>query len=412
MHYLLYLSILAFVISCSSLEEETTHSFQIYEESGITVAETTGGPKFKGELFRYEKLYDLLEDERDASILWRPRTPSVNKDSNMFVPESGDDRIAAFDSQGKYIYDIGRSGEGPGEFRSISIQEISDDQIHVFDRINRRLNIFKMDGELIRVLSLPSLLTNQTWAYYPVNEDRFVGLMMSTTMFEDQEFNTASAVVFNAGGDSISSVSSPQIPGDKIAYKRQGTAIFFLPSVYGYYSIPHINYSSQHGIIMSTGHEPILHVFDVNGALLSRIIIDLPPQPITDSDRQLAFADMEHWEANNPMRSSKEIRNAIADAEFAETKPFWHTIHVDNYGYIWLTILTELHSDIDGVPEPERILLSPEGEYLGRTTCGWGAANIHCGLMPKLMLNDDTGEVTLSLYRLIPSTPEFTYPLR
>ncbi len=408
MHYLWYILILLIFSGCSSRESETSHSFRIYKENGVSVAETNGGPKFEGDLFRYEKLYDLHEDERDASILWRPRTPSVNKDGNMFVPESGDDRIAVFDSQGKYIYDIGHSGEGPGEFRSISIQEILNDQIHIFDRINRRLNIFKLDGELIRVLPLPSLLTNQTWAYYPVDEDRFVALMMSTTMFEDQELNTAGAVVFNAGRDSISSISSPPIPGAKIAYKRQGTAVFFLPSVYSYYPTPHVCYSSQHGIIVSTGHEPILHVFDVNGTLLSRITIDLPPQPVNDSDRQLAIADMEEWEANNPMRSSKEMRNAIADAEFAETKPFWHTIHVDNYGYIWLTFSTELHSDLDGVPEPERILLSPEGEYLGRTTCGWGAANIHYGLMPKLLRNDDTGEATLSLYRLIPSIPAFS----
>ena len=58
--------------ACSSDETAQTHSFQIIEEDGIPVAITSGGPKYEGELFTYEHVLDLQEDERVESLLYNP----------------------------------------------------------------------------------------------------------------------------------------------------------------------------------------------------------------------------------------------------------------------------------------------------------------------------------------------------
>jgi hypothetical protein len=63
--------VLAFIlfISCSSLDDSTPHAFRIYEERGVTITETTGGPKYVEELFQFEKIVELRFDPENTLAL-------------------------------------------------------------------------------------------------------------------------------------------------------------------------------------------------------------------------------------------------------------------------------------------------------------------------------------------------------
>jgi hypothetical protein len=45
--------------ACSSPRTEDVHAFHQYEEEGAAISETTGGPKYKDELFTYEQILTL-----------------------------------------------------------------------------------------------------------------------------------------------------------------------------------------------------------------------------------------------------------------------------------------------------------------------------------------------------------------
>jgi len=86
---------------------------------------------------------------------------------NLFVADSGFNRIFKFDLNGKYIASFGRSGQGPGEFlgsyrgRNIRISYGNNGKIYVMDPGNRRLSIFSVDGIFLNQFPIHDFLYDQ-----------------------------------------------------------------------------------------------------------------------------------------------------------------------------------------------------------------------------------------------------------
>jgi hypothetical protein len=58
--------------------------------------------------------------------------------------------LVAFDSTGKFIATLGRSGRGPGEFNHIAAYGWRGDSVWVYDAMLRRLTILARDGRFLR----------------------------------------------------------------------------------------------------------------------------------------------------------------------------------------------------------------------------------------------------------------------
>jgi hypothetical protein len=84
-------------------------------------------------------------------------------EDNLFVADSGLNKIFKFNANYQYVDSFGRSGQGPGEFlgsprggRNLKISFGNDRKIYVTDSGNRRLSIFSSEGNLINQHSIPS----------------------------------------------------------------------------------------------------------------------------------------------------------------------------------------------------------------------------------------------------------------
>jgi|Deesub1362B_J571_1020462.scaffolds.fasta_scaffold00181_50 sugar lactone lactonase YvrE len=73
----------------------------------------------------------------------------VDSAGNIYIVDSGNERIQKFDKNGKYIKTIGRKGQGPGEFDSpTSIFIDVEDNIYIKD--GREIEIFDKNGNFIK----------------------------------------------------------------------------------------------------------------------------------------------------------------------------------------------------------------------------------------------------------------------
>lgn len=80
------------------------------------------------------------------------------------ILQSGSGFIRQYDASGRLLGRLGRSGSGPGEYRSITHLAIGPgDSILVFD-VYRRLSILAPDGRFIRSTPIPFLVTQATIA--------------------------------------------------------------------------------------------------------------------------------------------------------------------------------------------------------------------------------------------------------
>ena len=72
---------------------------------------------------------------------------AVDRHGLILITESGQSEISVFDSTGKFLRTVGRPGEGPGEYRSISHLGVGPRYIHVFERQEGRT---MLDHDFIR----------------------------------------------------------------------------------------------------------------------------------------------------------------------------------------------------------------------------------------------------------------------
>ena len=80
----------------------------------------------------------------------RPRAAARDSRGRLFLTFSRTDQVLVFDSTGQPLLPIGRSGEGPGEYRSAYLVEVGrSDTVMVFD-FTQQLSLVAPSGQFVR----------------------------------------------------------------------------------------------------------------------------------------------------------------------------------------------------------------------------------------------------------------------
>ncbi len=90
---------------------------------------------------------ELALDEAFGVALYRPRQVAISAGGDIFVLDGGNDRVVVFDPTGEPLREFGRSGQGPGEFRSPTALGVAADKVVIVDTLRRRINVFTTEGE-------------------------------------------------------------------------------------------------------------------------------------------------------------------------------------------------------------------------------------------------------------------------
>ncbi|HEX7241808.1 MAG TPA: 6-bladed beta-propeller [Longimicrobiaceae bacterium] len=78
---------------------------------------------------------------------------TVGRDGRVYVSQRQDGVVRVYDARGRYLREIGRSGEGPGEFEWQSGMGWRGDTLWVADGAQARISLFRPDGRFVRSLT-------------------------------------------------------------------------------------------------------------------------------------------------------------------------------------------------------------------------------------------------------------------
>lgn len=94
--------------------------------------------------------------EGDSVFLFQRITDArMTADGSVVVADGGQSVIRVFDQDGKFLAQMGREGQGPGEFSRLkTIWVVPPDTIGAWDPGNARVTYFTMDGRLTRSAQL------------------------------------------------------------------------------------------------------------------------------------------------------------------------------------------------------------------------------------------------------------------
>lgn len=138
-------------VSCGKQEAEWKG--KIEEVNGVTIVRN---PK-QGLWDSKEKANVTIIKERQIGELDGPEEflfgyisdVAVNRKGEIYVADRKLNEIRKFSKDGKYLLTIGRKGQGPGEFQSVTVVSVNiHDDLIVFDNMLGRISIFSDPGEL------------------------------------------------------------------------------------------------------------------------------------------------------------------------------------------------------------------------------------------------------------------------
>ena len=80
----------------------------------------------------------------------KPSNVAVDRDGNLYVSDTLNDRVQVFDGEGNFIRTFGKAGDGPGYFaRPKGIAIDGDGHVWVADGMQNRVQVFTPEGKLL-----------------------------------------------------------------------------------------------------------------------------------------------------------------------------------------------------------------------------------------------------------------------
>jgi DNA-binding beta-propeller fold protein YncE len=134
-----------FLYVCDSERDQVL----VFDADNYQLLRTIGKPSGK---------HDLTE----PGSFSRPTNAAVDKDGNLYVADTFNNRIEIFDADGNFIREFGKSGDGPGYFaRPKGIGIDADGHVWVADAVQDRIQVFTPEGQLLIYLGEHGLLPGQ-----------------------------------------------------------------------------------------------------------------------------------------------------------------------------------------------------------------------------------------------------------
>ncbi|MEQ8330059.1 MAG: 6-bladed beta-propeller [Longimicrobiales bacterium] len=160
MRHLLLFTAVAAITACGTANDDTTAQLpatQVRDSAGARVVENARPTWSEDEAWRVgpEPVVRILgSDGGGENLLLDPISLDVDPDGRIIVADgdqAGWDAILVYDRDGRFLFQAGREGEGPGEFGQLWwASAYRGDSIVGFDMATDRLNVFSPEGEFVR----------------------------------------------------------------------------------------------------------------------------------------------------------------------------------------------------------------------------------------------------------------------
>ncbi len=485
-----------------SFLQQEEHLFRTIESDGVRIAVTTGGPKYAGELFNYEEVLTIPQERvRKRALLSDPTVFTMDEEGFLYVVDAGNHRLAVFDPEGDFVRAFGKEGEEIGQFMTPILQSVEDGIVTIYDMQIDRVTRFTTDGALIDTIGVPMfhfpftpIPKNPTVSDYYRAQDEAEeferthimqpvgiferpggGWVVPEVSFRPRGNALTRAIIYDADLDTVAVVDSEPVrsgttvvirlggrrsdsgrasPGMRSGMQpgtpsSTGSVMAREPHRLPFAPFPAVRYVPGRGIVLTTGEEPVLEWYDLNGNLTGRVSIEVPPTPVTPEDEQrfekgfrdaLVTTETDDRETRRAERNlNQRPRNRREMMEMMEaisvrgrlesmkrymtlpkTKAFWDHLFVDDSGCTWLRVPERYNWGPEAV-QHRYWIVSPEGEFLGTTLTPptmpvgnfqeqFRAVPLEHGHFMSVALDVATGTWRLTVYRVTSAIPGFSYP--
>jgi hypothetical protein len=301
------------------------------------------------------------DGEAEPVELFRVTGARFLNDGSLAVGNNGTQEILILDSEGRLTATIGRSGEGPGEFRDISRIDVDGSgALWVYDSRLRRLTTFGSDGIVSETRRLASPTPMRSLRPLSVLDDnRVIGIDWESSDFTvlGVRRDTTPLFVFDMSGSTVDTLDVwPAQEWYFASLSEDGQWRGTMKNAVGFgLTLAHAGRSGY----VALGSTDSLDV----------VVYGRDGQPVmkvqgSGGREELGSDELERWQLDLAERASRSprafLRTAILETPHRQTYPAFGSLHLDDHQRLWIGVYAS-----PGQAEHKSIVLRADGTLWG-----------------------------------------------
>ncbi len=365
-------------IACQ--KQESGWQGTVEEGNGIRVVTNPAEPLYGELTLELEEDLSIGSADDENTMFYQIGDIAVDSQGNLYVLDSGNQRIQKYDSDGNYIQTIGRKGQGPGEFmRPFDI--LLDEQDNIFLLEGRKIHVYDPQGNSIKDINLQAFMMG-----FAVGAE---GNIIAHGFVQTEEGQNFGVVIIDPEGKIIKTIA--EFPGMRTVVRRDTQ--FTLSHAY----TPFLGFSPvmQNGAVYGYNPEYTLFLIDRSGETTMVIKKDAPFLPITRKEKDHIIDEALE---RTSRRGARWPRDVVEEgANFPDHRPFFDGFASDDKGRIFVR---KNKSVLDESEEDEFDIFSADGYYLYATKLAFTPELIKDGYLYRRTYSEDTEEYKVIRYKI------------
>ncbi|MGM0466287.1 MAG: 6-bladed beta-propeller [Acidobacteriota bacterium] len=330
----------AFIIPILLGEQKAKWKGNIKVEDGAKTIINTDQPVFGELVLELEKNFILGTEKNEHDIFSLIWDVQADTQGNIYVSDFKDRRIKKFSSKGEYLYDVGRIGQGPGEFQGARNIFIDDETGDIYLADLMKVHRYDQEGQY-----QDSVAMNRYFRRFFVDAEKS---FWAIAAYYDETGKGNAFEKISPQGELLRRIIkiSPQ-DTDLTKPIGEGEVVAVVGPKHGFEYELIISRIDNRTCLWAVSNKYELNVIDINGDLLFKIRKQEAPQKFTRKEKNKILS-----------RFDTRIQKNIKLPSF---KPFFEEIISDSEGRIYIQ---RTPSPLSENEEYVYDIFSKDGHYL------------------------------------------------